>query len=758
MPIRLLQPSFAGGEISPSLSARVDLAKYQVGLSLARNVFVRPHGGVANRSGTRFVAETADPATPGRLVPFVFNRDQSVLLEFAEAKLRFFIDAAPVTETPVAVTGLSAADPAVLTAPGHGFADGDDIVLDGAALSHRLANRRFRVLSAGVDTLTLGDGDGVPVDLSDLAEAPGVETAARLYAIETPYPAADLAELAWLQSADVMYLTHPDHPPQKLSRHDHTDWTLAPLTFLPAVAAPSGLQISRSGTGGTQYRYVVTAIDRDTGEESLPTAPVAIANDLTVSGHRNTLSWTAHGNADRFPVYKDENGIYGYIGTAEGTGFVDDFIAPDLTDTPPEAGVQFGGPGEYPATAAFFEQRLVLAASRSRPQTLWMSRSGSFESFTVSDPLKDDDAVTVTLVSPQVNAIRHLIPLEDLVILTAGGEWRLSGTAETGAVGPATVRVRPQSYRGAGALPPIVVGSTILFVQRHGAKPRDLGYSFEVDGYTGNDLSVLAPHLFEGHRLVAWTYAQEPHGLIWAIREDGTALTLTYLREHEVWAWCRQETAGAFRDATALPEGDTDRVYVIVRRTVGGRDRYFIERVEDRRPEGATDDRFLDAGLGYDGPPVTVLGGLAHLEGETVHALADGGTVGPLTVVDGSVALPDPASRVWVGLPYVSDVATLPLDPGTGPGAAQGKRKRIGRLALRVQNTRGLSAGPDADRLVPLKPMPGDRWDDPAAPFTGTLEVAIPPAWGPEARVHIRQDAPLPMTLLALYPEVTIGV
>lgn len=771
MPIRLMQPSFAGGELTPSLFARRDLAKYQVGLALARNVFVRPHGGVSNRAGTRFVAEVYDSAVRSKLLPFEFNTDQTYIMEFADGIMRIFYRGGIVTETPLDVVAAMSDTPVRLTVVGHGFSDGDHIILssmdavggapdpDAEPGFGSLNERRFRAAPVDADTLDLQWIDGTPVDGSGFAAFVGTGTVARIYSLPTPYTADQILDLVSLQSADVVYLTHPEHPPRKLTRSGHTDWSLSELTFLPKIDPPINVQAETAGgSGSEEYKYIVTAVDKETGEESLPSDEVMITNDLSTSGAINRITWDPHDNAKKYNIYREKYGLFGFVGAAGETEFEDENIDPDVSDGPPTERNPFDGPGSYPSTSTFFEQRLVFAGSKDEPQTVWMSRSGSFENFTISEPTKDDDAVTVTLVSRQIDKIQHLIPLDDLIILTSGGEWRLTGSSDPGYVSPSSVLVQPQSYRGAAKVAPIVVGNTILFLQRHGARVRDIGYSFDVDGYTGNDLTVLAPHLFEGHSIVSWTYAQEPHGLIWVARDDGRAMTLTYLKEHEVWAWCRQETDGEFEEFASIPEGARDAVYCIVKRTIDGAPKRFIERVEPRTPEDAGHGFFVDSGLTHSGAPQRYPDNLHHLNGKTVVAVADGHVIKGLTVADGRIDLGFEAGEIQVGLPFTSDIQTLPIDFESAGGTSQGKRKRVGRVSLRIQNSRGILIGPTDDDLVPVKPKTAATWDGSTEFITGDIDMMIPPHWGRFGDFRIRQSDPLPMTILGLYPEVTIGV
>ena len=343
-------------------------------------------------------------------------------------------------------------------------------------------------------------------------------------------------------------------------------------------------------------------------------------------------------------------------------------------------------------------------------------------------------------------------------MLTSGAEWRLQAPSD-GILTPSNRTIQPQTYHGAAALPPIVVGNVVLFVQDKGSVVRDLSYSFESDGYRGNDLTIMAPHLVRNRMLVDWCYAQAPFNLVKAVRDDGVLLVLAYLLEHQVWGWTRYETAGRFKSVCSISEGNADAVYAVVEREVDGRTVQYIERFDDRAFEEIKDAFCVDSGLSYQGPPTAALGNLWHLEGETLVALADGNVVKNLTVQNGQVTLPNEASRVHVGLPYSCDIQTLPLDLGNLPnlGTVMGRQKRIGELTLRVQEARGVFAGPSFARLDEWKQRSTEAYGEAIRLFTGDISMDVPPEWNSQGIVCIRQADPLPLTLLSIAPEVDVG-
>lgn len=257
-----------------------------------------------------------------------------------------------------------------------------------------------------------------------------------------------------------------------------------------------------------------------------------------------------------------------------------------------------------PGTVVFHQQRLDWARTDSKPNTVFGSQTGNFENHNTSYPLRDDDAFEFTINSNQVNEINWMTALTELILGTTGGEWQMSGGGQLDAITPSNVNIVNQSQWGSNAIQPVRIGNTALFVQGSGKVVRDLTFSFEVDGYTGNDLTILASHLFRNYGIRAWAYQQSPDSILWVVREDGVLLGLTYIREHQIWAWHRHETDGEFESVASYRETDgTDEVYFVVRRYIDGSYVRYIERLAERLPEDDIEQAFfVDCGLSLDAP------------------------------------------------------------------------------------------------------------------------------------------------------------
>lgn len=254
----------------------------------------------------------------------------------------------------------------------------------------------------------------------------------------------------------------------------------------------------------------------------------------------------------------------------------------------------------YPGTVVYYQQRLYFAASTAFPQTIWASRTGDYKDFGKSNPTQDDDRIIYTYAGRQVNEIRHLIDIGTLVALTSGGEYVITGD-QNKVLTPSAFAFSSQGSNGSSNVPPIAVANIALFVQEKGSVVRDLAYSFDVDGYQGNDLTILANHLFQKRSIVDWCFSIVPYSSAFCIRDDGKLLVMTYLRDQQVFAWAPQSSAGKYESTCSISEGNEDAVYFIVNRTINGQVVRYIERLSSRMFTKDEDAFFVDSGLSYDG-------------------------------------------------------------------------------------------------------------------------------------------------------------
>lgn len=411
----------------------------------------------------------------------------------------------------------------------------------------------------------------------------------------------------------------------------------------------------------------------------------------------------------------------------------------------------------YPTAAGFFEDRLVFAGSTRYPQTFWSSKVGDYYNFGTSTPVVDDDAVTATLNGGQMNGIKAMVAFGELILLTSGGEYKVSG-GQGKALTPSNTLSQAQEYRGISDVLPVTVGSRIVFAQQQGNIIRDLAYSYEADKYTGDDLNLLCSHLFDGHKVVAMTYQQTPDSIIWFVRDDGLLLGLTYIKEQDIYAWHKHSIKNArFVNVCCIPGGECDELYAVIERN-GQYENVMLEKRNDNDvPE---EQIYVDDGITVRGSDIKEVTGLTWLEGETVAILADGNALPQQKVEGGKVTLSEKHgySVVHVGLPIDAVIKTLPIEFQMQDGSSISRKKRIGNLSVLFKNTRGGLYGLSEEKLDEIKWRDTEAYGQPTKLFTGKKKIVLPAAgWDETQQLIIKQDAPLPMTILAIVPEIVPG-
>jgi len=560
------------------------------------------------------------------------------------------------------------------------------------------------------------------------------------FEISTPYLTAELFDIKFAQSADVMYITHPNHQTRKLSRTGHTSWTLTVVDF-------------------TNGPY----LDTNTSTTTITASAHTVGTGRTFTASANTFASTDVGRLIRF---RD--------GYAKVTGFtsatvVTVEIIKDTGSTSASTDWSLGAFSDttgHPSCVSFFEQRLVFAATLSQPQTVFFSKSGDYENMdaNIGGTVADDDAIIYTIASNQVNAIRFMAASRTLIIGTAGGEFTVTGGGDNNAITPTNIMIKKQSNHGAANIDAVAVANATLFVQRAKRKIRELAYNFDVDGYTAPDLTILAEHVTEGG-IIEMAYQEEPLAIIWCVRNDGELVALTYQREQQVVAWHRHVFAGSFGSGNAvcesvavIPTEDSEyELYMIIKRTINGATKRYVEFLNtfDFDESDNTSFNFLDSQLSYSGSSATTISGLSHLEGQEVSILADGATHPNKTVSSGSITLDRAATKVKVGLGYTSLLKTMRIDAGAQNGTSQAKTKRIYEVTARLYESVGVEIGPDLNNMerVPFRTS-SDPMDQGIPPFTGDKEVEFRGDYDTDGFMIVRQTQPLPLTILSLYPRL----
>ena len=636
-------------------------------------------------------------------------------------------------------------------------------------------------------------------------------TGGTAYEIATPYTEADLPYLKFTQSADTVYIAHPDYAPRKLTRTGHTSWTLAEIDFQPPptyeadyspdatltasavtgtgvtftagspvfLAADAGRQLMYPGmsaraivttysTGDVVLADIIDAFP-DTG--SITSGDWALRNSpavgVTPSGIRKHSIITLTADADcwrsgdvgkyvlinsgavRITAYTSATLVKGEVLSAlSGT---DKDFAWTLEST------QWDGTLGYPGSVGFHEERLCFAGSDFWQQTVWGSVSGDYENHTGG--ANDADALILPLSSGEMNRIRWLLSHSALLAGSGGSEWRIGSSGYLEPLTPSNVQAKEESFHGVANIAPIKANNAILFVQRSGRKLRELAYSSEKQGFVTTDLTILSDHLTEEYGITQLAWQKEPVPTLWAVRSDGTLLSMVYERAHEVIAWSRHVTDGEFESVAVIPSTTgPDEVWVSVKRTIGGSDVRYIEYLAPDFKTSSEDAWHVDSGLKYDGAEVSAVSGLDHLEGETVSVLVDGAEHADCTVASGSISLDPAGSVIIVGLPMVSTLETVDLELADEGGTSQGRPKTISQLAIRFFRTIAAKAGSSEADLVDIPfRTPGDDMDEPIPLFTGDKKVSFPGGWDTSQTILIQSDGPMPMTVLGIFAETDVG-
>ena len=584
-----IKTNWTAGEISKDLFGRVDITKYANGAETLENFIVQPHGGITRRPGTRFVKEVKTSSAKTRLIPFEFSTTQAYVIEFGNLYVRFYKDQGSILESTVNISAATRANPCVVTASSHGYENGDEIYIASVVGMTQLNGKYYKVKNKTTNTVELTDIDDTNINSSGYTAYSSAGTTARVYTVTTTYQTADLFDLQFAQSADVLYIAHPSYTPRKLTRTAHTTWTISDITFTDGPYQDENITtttLTPSHTSGSSRTITASATTGINGGDGFQTTDVG---RLISVGHQ-AAEWatsTAYALGD---VKRNSGNVYECIkaGTSAGSGgpsgegdeIVDNgatwkFLRDggiqwgyctvtartNTTVVTVTVNATFGGTSAeskwrlgawsdttgFPAAVAFYEQRLFWAGSTEQPQTLWGSKSGDYENHTPGT--LDDDPVIYTLATDQVNVIKWLSPGKVMAIGTVGGEFIISGSTTADALTPTNVRVVREGTRGSASHTPIRIDNVVIFIQRQQRKIREFVYQFDSDSFQSPDLTILSNQVAKGG-ITEIAYQQEPSTIIWGVKADGQLIGMTYLRDQQVVAWHRHKLGGTSGSCT----------------------------------------------------------------------------------------------------------------------------------------------------------------------------------------------------------------
>lgn len=826
-----LQSDFSGGEVSEFFQGRVDSDYYPRCVKTLLNYIPTSQGGATRRPGTQFIAEVKDSTKNTKLVSFRYSTDQAYVLEFGDEYLRIYRDQAQVLETAVNITGITQANPAVVTAVAHGYSTGQEVYLSAIGGMTTLNGRNFKITVLSANTFSLQYMDGTNVNSTAFTAYTSGGTTERVYTAVSPYDEADVFDLRFTQSADVLYITHPDYAPRKLSRTSDTAWTFTTITFLDGPYLPLNTTATTltpsaaTGTGVTITASAIAGINNDTGFQTTDVGRI---------------------------IRMREGSTWGYVritARASTTSVTVDVIN-TLTNTNAKVNFRMGLWSEttgYPSSVVFHEDRLVFAGTADFPQRVDGSKTGDYENMapTATDgTVASDNAISFSLNANEVNASRWLTSDEKgLLTGTTGAEWVVRPSTQAEALSPTNVTAKKATSFGGSTVNTLQVGKATLFVQRSGRKMREFVYFYDVDGFQSNDLTYLANHILESG-VVEMAYQSEPQPIVWCVRTDGVLAGVTYARDPDNLkvGWARYVLGGvsdaadnpAIAQSVAVipsPDESFDQLWVIVKRRINGRTVKYIETLAQLF--GQTTDQkdavFVDSSLTYDVPltitnitqanpavitsnshglsngdtvvisdvegmtelntniytvanvaantfqlsgvnstaftayvsagearkRVMTVSGLWHLEGQSLSILGDGAVQPNKTVTNGAVTLATAAAVVQLGLGYNSDLELLRMEAGSADGTALGKTRRTHRVGFLLHRTLGLKIGTSFDDLTELTfRTSSDLMGHAPELFSGIKSETFPSNYDFENNICIRQDQPLPGTILAVAPQL----
>ena len=764
MSFRRVQQGFTGGEVSPSMYGRFDDAKYQQGLAMCRNFMVLPQGPVVNRPGFEYVraVKYADKKTV--LLPFVYSNDQTMCLEFGDRYIRFHTDGATV---------MSGSAPYEVATPydadqldGLHFAQSADIL----TLVHpsyaprelrrygptdwRLVEIAFNpsvsaptisevTYSCGDDSASGKDRYTLSYAVTAVADNDGVEVESKASATKSVkgnlYITNSYATIKWSAvSGAARYRVYKSYKgllgyigeTTDLSFIDdnyEADEGITPPLYDTIFSRDKGIASVTVSSQGSGYTGDVSLVVTDTTGSGAMLKPKISGGKITgvmvVSGGMNYSNPTITVVADK------------------GSGA-------SLSAT-------VGTVGDYPSAVTYYEQRRCFAGTFTRPQMIWMTRSGTESDMSYTLPSKDDNRIKFRIAALEASRVLHLVPLSQLIALTESTEFRVT-SVNSDALTPTSISVKPQAYVGSSEVQPIISNSSMVYVASRGGHVREMGYNWQASGFTTGDLSIRAAHLFEDDRVIDMAQSKAPVPTIWCVMDNGSLTGLTYLPEQNIAAWHRHDTKhGAFESVAVVPEGEEDALYAVVRREINGQTVRYIERMHKRYFEDLQDAFYVDCGATYRGAETSTISGLTWLEGEEVAILANGKVLPNQVVTNGKISLSEPATLVHVGLPIEADIQTLPTVLSLQDGSyGMGHMKNINEVWARVYKTSGFFAGPNFDELSEYKQRTTENYGTPPELMDKEIALTLFARWSDTGAVCIRQPYPLPMTLVNITYEI----
>lgn len=760
-PLYISQLAFTTGEVSPDVSSRFDLEQYKSALLEAENVVIRPYGAVAKRQGSQYVGQVKYSDKPTRLFEFTTNTNNSFMLEFGDKYIRVWnygiytgIEiTTPFTSDILFDLNCNQSGDVMFICSGKypiqtlsRYSD-----TDWRMSTYKLTEQPYDEINTdNGHTLTV-NGDTI-TSTKDLFTQDMVGSVIQIaYYVEAVHTksAGEVVEkkVKRYMQAQTIEKTYNNinYNVGAFSTDTELSWKFTTHGTWEGIVK---LQISNNdGQTWKDYRTYTSKNDynvTDTGKIEAG-ARLKYVSDIksgSVNCDLSIMPFTQYGIVEIKSVTDAKNAKVNVLnGIKEGE---------------PSYQWKLGswnrGRG-YPKLCTFYQDRFVVAATDSKPNFIWFSRTGDYPNFgveKVEGTITDDSAITLPVINRKMCEIRHLVPANDLIILTSGNEWIVRGDKT---ITPTNCNLKTQTQRGALSCEPQFIGNRCVFVQERGGTVRDMGYSYESDNYTGQDLTLFVKTLVKGHVAVTSAYAQDPDSIIYYVRDDGQLNCLTYIPEQKVYGWSHFVTNGKYRYVESVAEGEQDTIYFVVDRVINNKNVKCIERSIPLYTEDNS-DVFLDCYVKVANSIKTDYINAPHLVGQMVDIVVDGQQMPSREVPPtGVIKLDGKANVITVGLPYTTKIKIPSVEQQINDGTLQGRVATVSRVVLRMYKSFGGKVGRTFDRMDDITLPPNEL-------FTGDKPVILPKMginYSTDTSICIKHSDPFPFNLLSITRIVEIG-
>lgn len=760
------QLAFTTGEISPDVSRRFDLDQFKSALLLAENAVIRPYGAVARRQGSEYIGQVKNKDKSTRLFEFTAEKNKSFLLEIGEQYIRVWrngiytgIELQTPFESDVVdkLNCIQSGDVMFMCSgkyPVKTLSRYSDT--DWRFDTYKLSEQPYGEVNIDKESTVILNGDTLTAT-KDVFNADMVGSVMQIEHFVKAVSISKTGEV--IQRTE--YVTRERHggysrlvgedynninyDVEQFSADEDLSWK---FTSHGTWNGTVKIQISNdNGTTWKDYRVYTSNNDynvTDTGKVT-PSAKLKVVSDLKGGSVNVDLSFLPHSN-------------YGVVEIKE---FVDSKhvkvnVLNGVVENEATSKFRFGQWGKglgYPRVCTFYQDRFILASSNQYPNYIWFSRTGDYSNFgveKVGGTITDDSAITLPVINRKMYDIRHLIPANDLLILTSGNEWIIDGSKT---ITPTNCNLRTQTQRGASECEPQYIGNRCVYVQARGCVVRDLGYSYESDNYTGADLTLFVKHLTKYRNFITSAYAQDPDSIVYYVTDDGNIDCLTYIPEQKVYAWSHFTTKGKYKYAESVAEGEQDSLYVIVERDFKSGTVMCIERFEPMY-NADNNNVYMDCYIRQTSTENISTITVPHLIGEDVQIVVNGRErpikeVPPTAIIN----IDGKAQSVAVGINYTTRLRIPSIEMQIQDGTLQGRQLTMSRLSMNILNSFGGKIGRNFNHmddisLPPLKLYSGDK-------------VCILPkfdgVYSTDASVCILHEKPYPFNLLSVTREIEIG-